>query len=127
MLWLKHATTPPHLPLIQARRQSPSAIEWASLRSAGHSLDTRVVLTDRYCWYNHLSDILHELGYKKSVQDLCLYVKKGKALQPPVLITTYVDDLLVASPSLQQVKSFENLISKRLKVKIMGEVKRILG
>ena len=44
-----------------------------------------------------------------------------------MLIATYVDDLLVASPSIQDIIQFEKDLQKKLNIKILGDVQHILG
>ena len=55
-------------------------------------------------WYNHLTKLLNEMGFIKSDSDQCLFVKKSENV---ILVTTYVDDIIVASQSIEDIKKFE--------------------
>ena len=77
-------------------------------------------------WYNHLSHILQDMGFRKSIYDPCFFILDSDPSNV-TLVGTYVDDILVASQSSKKVTDFETRISTVLKVKLLGEVKRILG
>ena len=47
-------------------------------------------------WYNHLTRLLQNMDFKKTISDQCLFIK---TTSNPIFVATYVDDLLVASPS----------------------------
>ena len=75
-------------------------------------------------WYQHLSGILFNMGFRKATSDTCLFVKHTPE---PLLLATYVDDIVIASTSQQLINEFEQDISKYLKIKILGDIKHILG
>ena len=75
-------------------------------------------------WYNHMSSLLHDMNFEKTDSDQCLFIKRGSN---PILIATYVDDLLVASPTIDGIIKFENDLQKKINIKVLGDVKHILG
>ena len=75
-------------------------------------------------WYQHLSGILFNMGFRKATSDTCLFVKHKPE---PLLLATYVDDIVIASKSPALITKFEEDIQKHLKIKILGDIKHILG
>lgn len=75
-------------------------------------------------WYKHLTKLLTALGFTSSASDKCLFIKHSDTL---ILVATYVNDILLASPSLEETLAFERALSAKIKIKIMGEVNHILG
>ena len=51
-------------------------------------------------WYEKLREGLLSRGFKSSVIDPCLYIKDG------MLLLTYVDDCIIASPSMDRIDHF---------------------
>jgi hypothetical protein len=66
------------------------------------------------------------LEFRISPSDQCLFIKDIYGHQP-LLIATYVDDVLIASQSEQFVTKVESQLAKKLKLKILGDVRHILG
>jgi transposase InsO family protein len=75
-------------------------------------------------WYNHLVNLLQSLKFTTSTSDKCLFIKQSRN---PIFIASYVDDLIIASPSLDSILQFESDLQQRLKIKILGDVEHILG
>ena len=71
-----------------------------------------------------MSSLLHDMNFEKTDSDQCLFIKRGSN---PILIATYVDDLLVASPTIDGIIKFENDLQKKINLKVLGDVKHILG
>ena len=75
-------------------------------------------------WYQHLSGVLFNMGFRKATSDTCLFVKHKPE---PLLLAIYVDDIVIASKSHALITKFEEDIRKHLKIKILGDIKHILG
>jgi hypothetical protein len=76
-------------------------------------------------WYNHLSKLLVNMGFRRSSSDTCLFTSGADCTT--ILVATYVDDIIVASRSLNDIINFENIIATRLRVKLIGAAKYLLG
>ena len=63
------------------------------------------------------------MGFKKSLADPCLYVKKQNGVQLMLLI--FVDDLRLMVPDESYVKWFMSKIGKDFKLKHLGEIKKL--
>ncbi len=59
-----------------------------------------------YNWYNKLTDVLLDLGFKQSLVDKCLFIKDS------CIILVYVDDCLLFSPCASSIISTINLRSQ---------------
>ncbi|KAM8701348.1 hypothetical protein ACLKA7_001844 [Drosophila subpalustris] len=76
-------------------------------------------------WYWKLTTKLQEIGLVATEQDPCLFVKrqKGKLL----IVTIYVDDLLLASNHPEWLQQTKTHLSQAFKMKDFGAVKTCLG
>lgn len=76
-------------------------------------------------WYDLLTEFLKEWGFAPCHSDPCLFIKRvnGETL----MVTVYVDDLLIAGSDLELMKKFEEDISKRFEMKLLGEARWLLG
>lgn len=63
------------------------------------------------------------LGFTQSQADPCLLVHSERKL----ILLVYVDDVLLASKSVDQVSWFKNAFGKIFKIKDLGEVQKVLG
>lgn len=76
-------------------------------------------------WHRKLSATLMELGASPSKSDPCLYlVGSGKDL---MLITIYVDDLLIAARNERPIIEFGKKLAKRFTMKDLGKARYCLG
>jgi len=76
-------------------------------------------------WHRKLSATLMELGASPSKSDPCLYlVGSGKNL---MLITIYVDDLLIAARNERPIIEFGKKLAKRFTMKDLGKARYCLG
>lgn len=66
------------------------------------------------CWNHRFHKVLHELGFKQSTADPCLYTKKVGGKQ--ILLTLYVDDGLVAASDKQLADEFLENLKEKLKI-----------
>nr|GFA28900.1 hypothetical protein [Tanacetum cinerariifolium] len=76
-------------------------------------------------WYDVLSQFLIESGFQKGSIDTTLFIKKkGKHI---MLIQIYVDDIIFGSANPKYCTKFSELMVKRFKMSMMGEMKFFLG
>ena len=76
-------------------------------------------------WNLHLNKTLHELGFKRSPFDPCVYhLHKNDEY---MFLAVVVDDIITASNSLQLINKFENHMAQRYDIKSLGEPKRLVG
>lgn len=79
----------------------------------------------RRCWNAKVDEELLRFGAGKSNADPCVYFKgKGKNL---VLISVYVDDILIASRDQNEITKFGKYLSKVFEVRDLGPVRYCLG
>ena len=74
-------------------------------------------------WNEALDEHLCNIGFTQSSSDPCMYTSEGGS----VLLTVYVDDVLLAAKSEQCMSEVKQAISNRFAVKDMGELKYFLG
>jgi hypothetical protein len=74
-------------------------------------------------WFKTLAPIMRKLGWEPFDSDICLF----KHEKLGALLILYVDDLLIAAPTVQDVHEIRDAIGKFFKLKNMGPVKRFLG
>lgn len=53
------------------------------------------------CWNTALDSHLKDMGFKQSSSDPCLYISTGKEF---IIVTVYVDDILLASESAEKMQ-----------------------
>lgn len=76
-------------------------------------------------WQSKLKEKLEEIGLKESDIEPCVYT--GKSGSCNIIIVVYVDDLLLASESLETLCKIKAKLSKIFKMKDLGAVSEILG
>ena len=64
------------------------------------------------------------MKFERATSDQCLFIKKSGN---PIFIATFVDDLIIASPSSNDIMNFEDDLKQKLNIKILGDVRHILG
>jgi hypothetical protein len=74
-------------------------------------------------WFKTLAPVMKKLGFVAFGEETCIFMNQDLK----VIILLYIDDLLIAGPSLAIVKRTINDLAKHFKLKEMGEVKRFLG
>ena len=74
-------------------------------------------------WYEACSGHLRSLGFLPTPEDECVFI--NAASQSYDLL--YVDDLLIAAPSLNLIQAFKADFSRRFKIKDLRSVSRIIG
>lgn len=70
--------------------------------------------------------LVNEYHMEQSLADTCVYVKKIGESQK-LIVTVWVDDLIIAGSTQHIVDDFKAAIGKRFKMKDAGELKWILG
>lgn len=76
-------------------------------------------------WNCELTQKLLFVGFQQSQHDHCLFIK-GEGLQFVALLI-YVDDILVASPSLQLITNIKDFLHQSFTIKDLGAAKYFLG
>ncbi|CAA7045653.1 unnamed protein product [Microthlaspi erraticum] len=76
-------------------------------------------------WYHCLSDVLLRSGFKQSASDNTLFAKQVGEKFTAVLV--YVDDIMIASNSEDEVTSIKSSLSSEFKIKDLGELRFFLG
>ena len=77
------------------------------------------------CWNNKFNSTLINLGFKRSAHDYCLYVRFKNSNTMYLLL--YVDDVLIAGSSLDEINILKNELSKEFEMSDCGELKYYLG
>ena len=76
------------------------------------------------CWNRTLDEELKKLGFVQSANDPCIYVAtEGEKL----VIAVYVDDLILAGKTDEQIARIKSDLCKRFNAKDMGELHYFLG
>ncbi|CAI7849710.1 unnamed protein product [Closterium sp. NIES-54] len=77
------------------------------------------------CWYEKLEEVLLSGGFKTSQVDHSLFLLgEGEQL---LLLLVYVDDILLFSPSMEQIERTQKLLMDNFKCKMLGGVHYYLG
>lgn len=77
-------------------------------------------------WYAKLDEFLvAELSFEHIDGDSCLYILRDR--EEVVVLTVYVDDLLIAASTMTAMEKTKALLSKRFEMKDLGDAKLILG
>ena len=68
---------------------------------------------------------MSEVGFKRCGSDFCCYLRRSGDVY--IILVIYVDDMLLASSSMKEIKSLKSKLSKRFEMKDLGPAKQILG
>ena len=74
-------------------------------------------------WFKTLTPVMEKLGFVPFGSDTCLFQNKTTK----ALVILYVDDLLIATPTLSAIDSTKEQLMSAFEMKELGEVKRFLG
>jgi hypothetical protein len=77
-------------------------------------------------WYKHFDSFLVGHGYTRSSHDNCVYHKQlsdGSF----IYLLLYVDDMLIATKSMFEIKRLKSLLSDEFEMKDLGVAKKIIG
>ena len=64
-------------------------------------------------------------GYTRSEEDHYYYFKHFDNLY--IILLLYVDDILIAGPSIEEIKNLKRELSKQFEMKDLGSAKQIFG
>lgn len=77
------------------------------------------------CWNAVLNDYLKSIGFKQSVADPCVYVKKNN--DHLLLVVVYMDDLIIIANTAEEMTKVKESLSVRFKMTDMGKLHYCLG
>lgn len=77
------------------------------------------------CWNSKFDNLMKHLGFNRSQNDFCLYIKSSDNSNVYVLL--YVDDLLILGSNLYQVENLKKELNKNFEMKDLGIVNNYLG
>ena len=75
-------------------------------------------------WYQLLHSFLVKNGFRRCHKEYCIYILKDD--DSTTIIVVYVDDLTIASTSIDRVNSIKKTLSKRFEMKDLGEINYLL-
>lgn len=76
-------------------------------------------------WFETLSSTLFREGFRNATNDQCLFMRQRHGKYE--FIAAYVDDLLIAAPTLEDVTNIKTRIAKNFDCKDLGPLKQYLG
>jgi transposase InsO family protein len=76
-------------------------------------------------WYQRMNDVLLNMSFYHLEADHCVYVFKDSSTI--IILTLYVDDLLLISNSLKKLTQFKERLSVTFQMKDLGEASYVLG
>lgn len=81
-----------------------------------------------FLWYSTINELLLKLGYTNTVSDMCTYVKHVPNSNIPIIISLYVDDMLVlVPPALEAIWNADKAkISATYEIEDLGDARWIL-
>lgn len=77
-------------------------------------------------WWQLLKTKLIQLGWKQCITDECFFFRDLKIGQREYLLV-YVDDLVIASPFIENINQIKTELAETFSMKDLGELKQILG
>jgi hypothetical protein len=80
-------------------------------------------------WYKKLDENLQKLNLRPLSTDKCIYMRKTRRGNEGnmVLIAVYVDDIIIASNSMEEINNLKENLAKIFQMKDMGQIKYCLG
>ncbi|UYV76603.1 hypothetical protein LAZ67_14001429 [Cordylochernes scorpioides] len=75
-------------------------------------------------WHAKLDSVLKEMGLEQMKTDNCVYIKREEGV---ILVTIYVDDLIIAAERKDTLISFKESMKKIFKIKDLGKINYCLG
>lgn len=76
-------------------------------------------------WYECFHKFMNELKFERSKHDYCLYGKNEEEFA--IYLIIFVDDLLIYSKDTSKIQEVKSKLSKRFKMKDMGQVSNYIG
>ncbi|MBY3556005.1 hypothetical protein HGI15_21915, partial [Modestobacter lapidis] len=76
-------------------------------------------------WYQKFDSYAQQIGFTRSHADHCVYVKREGEMF--VILTLYVDDMLLIGNSTKMIRTVKDLLAKQFEMKDLGAANFILG
>lgn len=76
-------------------------------------------------WHDKIAEYLITIGFHMADEDHSLYVQKSD--KGILIITIYVDDLIVGGDSLDEIEHVKGLLKKQFDMKDLGDLRYFLG
>nr|AAT01387.1 putative polyprotein [Oryza sativa Japonica Group]AAT44170.1 putative polyprotein [Oryza sativa Japonica Group] len=76
-------------------------------------------------WYKRFDSFMLSHGFKRSEFDSCVYIKFVNV--SPIYLLLYVDDMLIAAKSKEQITTLKKQLSSEFDMKDLDAAKKILG
>lgn len=76
------------------------------------------------CWNSELDSFLKSMHFVQSKSDPCIYVKNGENF---FVISVYVDDIILACKSIDEIESVKNQLKSKYQMTDFGSLKYFLG
>ena len=76
-------------------------------------------------WNNNIDIFMKEIDFKQSIVEPCIYIYDDH--NSKVIVGIYVDDLIIASQSLEQIHFMKNALMIRYSMKDLGDLNMIIG
>ena len=80
---------------------------------------------------NHINGFLIESGFKRMEADSCIHIRpewdETTQCNKHSIVTLYVDDLILVCSNIQVCKDLEKEFKEQYRMKVLGEIKYILG
>ena len=78
-----------------------------------------------YAWYHTIRQALAEMNFKASLLEPCIFYKHSE--EDKIVVTLYVDDLILFSSNRSLVNSTKNELRRRFTIRELGPVRDYLG
>lgn len=76
-------------------------------------------------WYLKFDSFMIINGFRRFHVDHCYYIKRYDNRY--IILFLYVDDILVAGSSMQEINNLKDILSREFEIKNLGATKQILG
>ena len=76
-------------------------------------------------WYKKFDSFMRRIGFKRCEANHCCYVKFSD--NSYIILLLYVDDMLIAGSSIEEINNLKKQLSKQFVMKDLGVAKQILG
>jgi hypothetical protein len=80
-----------------------------------------------FLWNCAIHQWLEEYGFSVNAVDRCLYVKTCSKTNKRIIVTIYVDDILITGDDSEGINEFRTNIQKRFKMTDLGQIHHCLG
>jgi hypothetical protein len=79
-------------------------------------------------WFLTINEwLINDYGMVPTHADTCVYIRRFEGHNQKLIVTVWVDDLIIAGSTKAIINDFKAAISRRFKMKDSGELKYILG